>query len=978
VKDISTHAESKLLSFRCIVPSASLKAWLSLMLVKEGVAPLASEILVLEEALLLNGPSRRALLPHLLSFLEASQKTELGLAFLRELGEAPPLSPEKLYRCGKKHLIHFARKALLDDEAWFKKKGFESIGEAFLQIAKKTEKKERPTPTFLFGFSSLHGGALTNLLSAFNVKRLYILSPSMLFWGDQCSDTEIRSLLKKNPSEAFGEALLPYIKDRQKFLANSGLIGREFLNLLEDLDLPVEQAYRVQESLCAKAPYNDLMPKDGVEKKRDEPSLLDHVKTDLLLLVGKRESLQAIKQDNTIEIHAAYTPVGEVEALRKSLCAFFGDRPLMPASVIVLATDLQKYLAAFEEVFGGTTTLTSVWGNALERSRRSFLHLVFDFLLSQGGKEDFLQMVRHPQFCKSFDVPKCEKDELIRFIERSGIVSWSQAARKRYLEERSISPSTSVKTFQDMYRHEVEKFFNEEAALNPGQQFPPLRFLSFFAKVDAWVQTLEDILPLPLRKDAMLPIATWVKLLRALLEPFFEEDGSFYAIEKVLFSLENFAQDAIIPFHELISLFLAEAAFSSAASLKINAPIILAEFGSFQPFPAEVVAILGAEEGSLPKEEDNALAYLEKLPPRLYPSSKLFDRYAFIEALLSAKKLFIGYQSYAFELREKVPYSPVVADLVAHLDSNFLINGEKPSQSICFKHSLSRKNGIAQCTTVYDPIFGTKKQTQHVDFSEIQKAAKNPLQRYIQDQFGAVDEWEENTSIFIKNFEVKMHLEEALLGKKIFSKRDHALALKTYEEMQHETLDVLKEMGFDSISPIHVEASPTVLFPVQSGGAFVIPSIECNGYKVQGAWKGLTSQGLLLFSETWSYELFQKWPEYVFRAFLTKTHGIPFEQVIIAIKDRKVLPMAIKDPEILFASWVEFSCLACHSPFPFSRDIVKLLLKKPALEELVAKLEGEKNGITERMNALDIESYKGMWEEWAERLFAELLVREES
>ena len=964
VEDVSRHADKKeLLAFRCIVPSASVKMWLKVALCERGLNPLAAEILVLDEAFSRKIPSRGALLPLLISFLETSQKEERGQAFFKALGEEGFLSKERIFSFAKKYLIHFAQVAFFDEAEWFKKKGLESFGEAFSKILQKPKIQALQAPTFLFGFSSLHAGALTILLRTFNVKRLYLLSPSMLFWGDQCSDNEIRSLLKKSNSRTFEEAFMPYLLDRQKFLANSGRIGREFLNLLEDLDLPVKASYSIPELFFSESPYCDLLPNDGVEKKQGEPTLLDYLKADLLLLVGTREKPQEVKKDDSIEIHAAYTPVREVEALKEALSRYFGNISLKPASILVLATDLQQYRAAFEEVFGGKEKLYQIWGDS---SVSSMLRLVFGFLFSQGGKKDVLKLVRHEEFLKSFGFALEDKEELIGFLERSGFSSWRESTRRRYLEKRGIPSTQHPQTFEQMYNQEVQMLFQEESLIKQP-------FLSFFAKIHAWLLRVEEASPLPLHEDELQPMRVWHELLKRLFEPFMQEDGSFYSVEKALLRLSGYAQEAHLPFSEAESLFFAEVEKGLLTQGGINAPIIVGKLGSFQPFPAEVVAILGAEEGSLPHEEENPLEYLEKLPPRLYPSSKLFEQYAFIEAILSAKRLFIGYQSYAFELREEVPYSPIVADLVAHLDTNLLIGGEKPSKTLFFKHSLYRKKASFNSQLCEEPIYGDKKATASVDFSEIQKAAKNPLSRYFSAQFGAIDEWEDETSIFIKNYEVKMHLEEAMLGKRTFSKREHALALQTYKEAHQEADKALKEMGIETLFCINVECVPTVKEKMYSGETLLLPCLECNGFKVQGNWKGLTRQGELLFSDTWTYELFQKWPEYIFRAYLAKKEDVLFEQAVIAVKERKIYQLPVKEPERVFASWVEFSQACYKHPFPFSQDIVKLLLKKPTVEELVVKME--KNG---KIPLEKIAEYKSMWEEWACRLFSDLLLREEA
>ena len=695
------------------------------------------------------------------------------------------------------------------------------------------------------------------------------------------------------------------------------------------------------------------------------PTLLDYVKVDLLFLVGARAIREKVPLDTSIEIHAAYTPLREVEAFRNALQRYYDDRPLEPASVIVLVTDMKKYRAAFEEVFGAPRLYQTLEGQELS-DESSLLTLLVNFISSQGGSEQLLSLMRHEGFLRGFNVCKEEQEDISSFIEKHTFSSINKSVRKRYLEQRGIASQCEAKTLIGVYVTEIEKFFCGDLLVSKAS------LLSFFAALQAWLVRVEKVIDFPIDTQKIQPLSTWIRLLRVLFEPFLKDNGYFQRIEKALDAIERNDQRAFFPFYEVISLFFSELKESAQASMTLRAPILLGEFGSFQPFPVHVIAILGAEEGALPKEEENPLKYLEKLPPTLYPSSKLYERYAFIEALLSAQKLFLGYQSFAFELQEKVPPSPLIVDLLAHLDSNYEVDGKNPSEKVVWNHSLYRMNVKRGPLHASEPIFCHKKVPAFLDISDIQKTAKNPLSRYIKAQFGAFREWEENESLFIKPYEIKMHLEKSFLGKEVFSMREHSLALRSYEEAHVKMQKVLCELGFKDLTLLDIEFSPVVHQVRCEKNVIVAPELQCQCMKVRGPWKGVVKEGVFLFSETWRVELFQKWFECALRMHVSKLHELNLSSSLIIAKEKRIEALCIRDPESLLNSWVAFSEIACRMPFPFSYDITKALLKGASIDVLETKLEEEK------VVRDKIADYKSEWEKWAHRLYGELLLSEEA
>ena len=98
-----------------------------------------------------------------------------------------------------------------------------------------------------------------------------------------------------------------------------------------------------------------------------------------------------------------------------------------------------------------------------------------------------------------------------------------------------------------------------------------------------------------------------------------------------------------------------------------------------------------------------------------------------------------------------------------------------------------------------------------------------------------------------------------------------------------------------------------------------------------GTWPGLINEGMVLVSDQWKKELFARWPECALRSYLSSTHGIPLEHQAILIDECRIVPLPAQND---LSAWVEFANLARTTPFPYTFDIVQLLLTRPDPKEL--------------------------------------------
>ena len=105
--------------------------------------------------------------------------------------------------------------------------------------------------------------------------------------------------------------------------------------------------------------------------------------------------------------------------------------------------------------------------------------------------------------------------------------------------------------------------------------------------------------------------------------------------------------------------------------------------------PAKVIVLLGMEEGAFPrKDQTHSLNSMAKEADTDYsPSQTDFDRYLFLEIMLSVRKyLLISYVGYSKTDSKEKPSSLLITELINYLDSGFTVEGKKPSERCVIKH----------------------------------------------------------------------------------------------------------------------------------------------------------------------------------------------------------------------------------------------------------------------------------------------------
>ena len=867
--------------------------------------------------------------------VEGSVWTILLTQFFDEHKDVVP-GLQDTYAAAKLWRVPFVARFMTGNSNHEDEKG-QKIWELFLKwCSQKIErtKLHLEGAVFAFGFSSLSPALLSQLLEA-KVQRFFVLSPCMLFWADQSSDVEAYRLLGKfrelrTSGEVF-KGIEELILDRQELLANCGILGREFQSLLVEMGGDIENRYVLNENLQC-SPYTDCLFMD-VQTKKGPASLLDHLRADMLLLSGTKGDRREVPCDNSIEIHGAPTPLHEVYALRKKVEAM---GPLGPASVIVLCTQLPKYRSCIETVFGGDVSY-QIWGEPTNGGAIATFASLVQVCTSSSTSFDWKQIVRQTVVQRALGLDNERTLEVLNYLTSiPSVWGLSNAYQERYCTNRCLPLGGDIdKSF------EAEKRSLIDAFISPSSLHEERRSLEAISSVAIFLSALEKLTaaaPLPLDESSLYAMSELLPLFKTVFEVFCADDGAEErALMSAITTLSRIVLeigDPKLPFQEVKNIF-----FSTVQSElvkkghRIQAPIIVAEFGAFQAFPASLIAILGADEEYLPKSDDDTLLERLHLVVGKASSSNIFlEKYHFIETLLCAEILFIGYQEYSFETKEQLLPSCMVVSLLQHLEALYSLDGKNVSGKICFSASLEDRmcDEREGCSASQDLLLPEKQRSSVVDIRALFRCSRAPLQRYYEERFALHAIFADKESIFTPNYVVQRHMASSL-GRKIGK-----LSKGVQQEIAHETQKLhtcLTYLGIASLSLIDVHLLPFLeeMSCDIEAKKYVVPSVCLTDLLLHGTLEGYALEGIVLTSENWHKELFGRWCEHVFRSHMALHRGIPFESAAIVVFEQQKIPLPLDSRLELFMNLYKE---AQQRPFPFTYEIVSLLVQEASVDEV--------------------------------------------
>lgn len=577
----------------------------------------------------------------------------------------------------------------------------------------------------LFGLSYIskwQGKLLCHLAKTAAIS-IHFLSPCRAFWSDLRSDAESLFLQQiwKRRGASLSErmALEDYLRDTNSLLANWGKLGREYVSLLEELDLPFEDFYELPAGILHQPAYEENLD-DQLHfrpQKSDQLTLLEAVQADILLLRNPKGSPPILfaHEDRSIQVHEAASKMREVEILHDRLMALIDKHkddasPICPSDILVMAPRISDYFPFIQTVFQcREKTLPIMLTNLQLSSQKEMAQGVKKLTELAKGRwtsSSVLALFENGAFLRKQELSLEDLEQIKNWIKLINI-KWGEdldhcnELLKRDYEGQQFNQTDSVTTWE----YGIGELLGE---LTSKGHFGNQERLIDFSKAELlgkwWhlMRSLREDLKL-LVDGSKLALSEWASYLECLLKAYFAPGNERDAKDEELFLGQQFGM--LRRFDYKIKLETGQALYSFASIASYIEDLLSQETISFnekhlqavhfcsllpmRAIPARIVCLLGMNEEAYPRKEPPCFFDARKKEGRIdyCPLRSDWDRYLFLESLLSARDYFlITYKASSEGEKEGTP-SLLVTELLSYLDKSFLLEGGgKPSLHCCYKH----------------------------------------------------------------------------------------------------------------------------------------------------------------------------------------------------------------------------------------------------------------------------------------------------
>jgi exodeoxyribonuclease V gamma subunit len=544
----------------------------------------------------------------------------------------------------------------------------------------------------------------------------YILSPCRAFWCDILGDKQqsfyLHAVQEKGASIAQQMALEDLLIDTNPLLANFGRMGREMAAQLEKLDDHAEQGYVIPSSVLSVEAYQEYIDEQVFFEPVAKPiSLLQALQTDLTLLRPYQGEFIAVEgEGRSLELHGAPTRWREVEVLYNILVEEIAhsqttDQPLLPSDIIVMAPDIAVYLpyikAVFEEKEGQLPVqVMDVRMPSTNVYIQAFLALLE---LAKSGWENkrILDLLDYLPILRKCGWSQEDAVTLRKWIKQSA-VHWGFDVKHRdeflasaYLPQNALD------------RSEVGTWYSSlkglcNSLLTSSEDNPVFLEVSDAPLLGEWWEFLYGLKSdlEPISKQEEYPLAQWIAYCNKLVDKYLYSEHDEELVQGHLV-LQKTLKELELAFTGKLSFTLIESCLTRAldqvTTTYREGNLQAVRFCSLLPMravPAKIIALIGMEAGMYPKKgyDPIGLDLMKSTGLGDYcPRQSDFDRYLFLEALLSAReKLVITFPAqwnHGGHAEEKMP-SHLLEELVGYLDKAYRIDGKLPSEKILYQHAL--------------------------------------------------------------------------------------------------------------------------------------------------------------------------------------------------------------------------------------------------------------------------------------------------
>ncbi len=566
-----------------------------------------------------------------------------------------------------------------------------------------------PRRIIIFGISSLPQQMLEALLvlSRFSQILLCVNNPCRYYWADIIEHKELlrgrRRHPDKLPAAVSDEELHLYANP---LLAAWGKQGRDYIGLLNEIDDPERyQAWFQRIDL-----FEDCVPAGG------GATLLQQVQQailDLLPLPAVDERVGVAADDESLRFHLAHSPQREVEILHDQLLALFAEsavsgQSLQARDVIVMVPDIDRYAPHIRAVFGQIDPSDPRYipfsvSDQRERGRNPLL-IALEALLHvpelRFSVSDLLDLLDVPALRRRFAINEADLPTLTQWIQQAGI-RWGLNAEQRVTL--GMPSDLEQNTWAFGFRRMLLGY-----AVGAGLAFENIEPYDEIGGLDAALlgpltQLLESLEQTWRELRDSVEADRWSQRFRDVLARFFVADSErdLLTLDALTDSLESWDElcervglRETLPLAVMREVWLSSIDQPGLSQRFLAGRVNFCTLMPMRSIPFQVVCLLGMNDGDFPRASMPLSFDLMSSVKSYRPgdrSRRDDDRYLFLEALLSARRmLYISWVGRSIQDNSLRPPSLLVGQLRDYLAAGWqLAQAKQGDAGLALLNSLT-------------------------------------------------------------------------------------------------------------------------------------------------------------------------------------------------------------------------------------------------------------------------------------------------
>ncbi|MBU1181824.1 MAG: exodeoxyribonuclease V subunit gamma, partial [Proteobacteria bacterium] len=523
----------------------------------------------------------------------------------------------------------------------------------------------------VFGISALppfHMQAIEELSGIFEVN-MFLLNPCREYWADTLTDRESTRIKSKYAGTTIDEEDL-HLEKGNRLLASMGELGSTFFEHVISAEHELIEEFEEEECL----------------------DLLSCLQSDILYLKERKVSdnpdpFQSDSPDSSLQFHSCHSPMREVEVLYDNLLSIFENDPeLLPNDILVMTPDIEIYAPFVHAVFDARGDNEPRIPFAVsDRSIRKESGVVDGFLSILDLKESrfkvsqVVSVLEYPGIKGKFGLNESDLEKIRGWIRDTRIRWGYDGADKAVLGLPGFNENT--------WKAGIERLLLGYAMpVKEGEMFSGIlpfqgiegtdakvlgNFLEFMEKNLACAESL-------VRKQT---INGWHSVLTGVLDTFFaghdDTQQEIQFIRRILggmsakAGLSGYGEEIEI---DAVKYYVKKALEQeSSSSGFMSGGVTFCSMLPMRSIPFKVICLLGMNNDAFPRSSYSYGFDLMAGDPRPGDRSrKKDDKYLFLEALISARKIFyISYVGQSIQDNTSIPPSVLVSELLDYVREGF-------------------------------------------------------------------------------------------------------------------------------------------------------------------------------------------------------------------------------------------------------------------------------------------------------------------